>query len=384
MKVQSRLSAGNIELPTSYGERGMMPEFRLIIAGGGTGGHLFPGIAVARALKTRMRDAEVLFVVGRRRMETDILSGTGFKAVSIDVEGIKGRGWKKGLPVLFKLPKSIFQSAAVIRRFSPSVALGVGGYSAGPFCTAAKWMGIPTAIHEQNSYPGVTNRLLSKIVDRVFISFEESRPCFKKREAILTGNPVRKEFFFPRPVRTEGDDHFTVLVVGGSQGAQAINRIFAEALHHLKERNRQIAVIHQTGTMDYERVVEDYRNRGLEGEIAPFIADMATACSRADMVVSRAGASTIFELAALGKPSILIPYPYATNRHQEINASALVRQGGAEMILQEELNAERLAHALTRYMDDRPALQSMGERARQVGRPDAAEAIVDRLMEMAV
>jgi len=365
-------------------ERQQTSEFRLVIAGGGTGGHLFPGIAVARALKKRMGDAEVLFVVGRRRMETDILSRTGFEAVSIDVEGIKGRAWKKGLPVLFKLPKSILQSAAIIRRFSPSVALGVGGYSAGPFCTAAKWMGIPTAIHEQNSYPGLTNRLLSKIVDRIFISFEESRSFFKKREAILTGNPVRQELFLARPTRSEGDDDFTVLVVGGSQGAQAINRIFVDALHCLREGGRNIAVIHQTGTMDYERVVEDYRSRGLDGEISPFIADMATAYSRADMVVSRAGASTIFELAALAKPSILIPYPYATNRHQEINASALVRKGGAEMMLQEELNADRLADALTRYMDNRPALQEMGERARQIGRPDAAEAIVDRLTEMAV
>jgi UDP-N-acetylglucosamine--N-acetylmuramyl-(pentapeptide) pyrophosphoryl-undecaprenol N-acetylglucosamine transferase len=364
-------------------ERQREPGFRLIIAGGGTGGHLFPGIAVARALKTRMQDAEVLFVVGRRRMEIDILSRSGFEAVSIDVEGIKGRGWKKGLSVVFKLPKSIFQSGAIIRRFSPSVALGVGGYSAGPLCTAAKWMGVPTAIHEQNSYPGVTNRLLSKMVDRIFISFEESRSCFKKREMILTGNPVRQELLLSRPVRPEGDDAFTVLVVGGSQGAQAVNRIWVEAFQRLRERGRNIAVIHQTGTMDYERVVEDYRTRGLEGEIAPFIADMAVAYNRADMVVSRAGASTIFELAALGKPSILVPYPYATNRHQEINAEALVRKGGAEMMLQEDLNADRLADALTRYMDNRPALREMGDRARQIGRPEAAETIVDRLMEMA-
>jgi UDP-N-acetylglucosamine--N-acetylmuramyl-(pentapeptide) pyrophosphoryl-undecaprenol N-acetylglucosamine transferase len=366
-------------------ERQQTSEFRLVIAGGGTGGHLFPGIAVARALKTRMQDAKVLFVVGRRRMETDILSRTGFEAVSIDVEGIKGRGWKKGLPVVFKLPKSILQSVSIIRRFLPSIALGVGGYSAGPFCTAAKWMGIPTAIHEQNSYPGVTNRLLSKIVDRIFISFEESRSCFKRREVILTGNPVRQELFLACPTRPEGDDKFTVLVVGGSQGAQAINRIFVEALHCLRDGGRKVAVIHQTGTMDYERVVADYRTRGLEGgEISPFIADMATAYSRADMVVSRAGASTIFELAALSKPSILIPYPYATNHHQEINAGALVRKGGAEMMLQEGLNAEDLGNALTRYMDNRLALREMGERARQLSTPDAAGAIVGQLIEMAV
>jgi UDP-N-acetylglucosamine--N-acetylmuramyl-(pentapeptide) pyrophosphoryl-undecaprenol N-acetylglucosamine transferase len=357
--------------------------FRLAVAGGGTGGHLFPGIAVARALKRRMTDAEVLFVVGRRRpMETDILSRSGFEAVSIDVEGIKGRGWRKGLMVVFKLPKSIFQSAAVIRRFAPSVVLGVGGYSAGPVCAAAGWMGVPTAIHEQNSYPGVTNRLLSRMVDRIFISFEESRPCFKDKAVILTGSPVREEILLSRSSGGSTDRPFTVLVVGGSQGAQAVNRTFVEALQLLQGRGREVTVIHQTGAMDHERVLEDYRSRGLEGEILPFIADMAGAYGRADLVVGRAGASTIFELAALGKPAILIPYPYAANRHQEINANALVRQGGAEMLLQPELTAEALAHALERYMDDRQALQQMGERARRIGRPDAADAIVDQLLEM--
>jgi len=365
-----------------HSERHQTPGFRLVIAGGGTGGHLFPGIAVAKALKARMGSSEILFVVGRRPMETDILSRAGFEAASIDVEGIKGRGWKKGLPVFLKLPKSIFQSAVIIRRFSPSVVLGVGGYSAGPFCAAAKWMKVPTAIHEQNSYPGVTNRLLSKIVDCIFISFEESRDCFENKEVILTGNPVRQELFLARSIRTERDQRFTVLVVGGSQGAQAINRIFVDALQCLKERGRKMAVIHQTGAGDYARVVEDYRARGIEGEISPFIADMATAYSRADMVVSRAGASTIFELAAQGKPSILIPYPYATNRHQEINAGALVRTGGAEMIRQQELTGEGLADALTRYMDNRSALQKMGERAHQLSRPDAAEVMVDRMMAM--
>ena len=257
------------------------------------------------------------------------------KTVSIDVEGIKGRGWKKGMPVLMKLPKSILQSASIIRRFSPSFALGVGGYSAGPFCLAAKLLGIPTAIHEQNSYPGVTNRLLSKFVDRIFISFEESRPYFKKKIPILTGNPVRRELFLSQVNKPEDGDEFTVLVVGGSQGAKAINEAFVEALMLLNSRGNMIEVIHQTGKGDHSRVVEEYRVRGLKGEVVPFIRDMGSAYSRADIVVGRAGATTIFELAALGKPSILIPYPHATNNHQEINAGVLVRAGGAEMISQE-------------------------------------------------
>ncbi len=375
------LRAGNVQHSTSNGKWKMTPGFRLVIAGGGTGGHLFPGIAVARALKTRIEDAEVLFVVGRKRMETDIVSRAGFEAVSIDVEGIKGRGWKKGLSVLMKLPKSLFQSVSIIRQFSPSFVLGVGGYSAGPFCVAAKFMGILTAIHEQNSYPGVTNRLLSKFVDRIFISFEESRPYFEKKEAILTGNPVRRELFLSLPNGPETRDKLTVLVVGGSQGAQAINKTFVDALSFLVRKGKKIEVIHQTGKGDYERVLEDYRARGLKGEVAPFITDMGDAYSRADIVVSRGGATTIFELAALGKPSILIPYPYATNRHQEINAGALVRAGGAEMILQEDLTPEGMASTLIKYMDDRPALKTMGERARKIGRTDAAVVIVDKMME---
>ena len=357
--------------------------FRLIIAGGGTGGHLFPGIAVAREVKARFMNATVLFVVGRKRMETDILSRSGFEAIPIDVEGIKGRGLKKGLPVLVKLPKSFLQSVSIIRRFSPSFALGVGGYSAGPFCAAARCMGIPTAIHEQNSYPGVTNRLLSRFVDCIFISFEESGSYFEKKKVILTGNPVRRELFLKRSNGPEAKDKFTALVVGGSQGAQAINKIFVEALAFLSDKQKRIEVIHQTGKGDYERVIEDYRGRGLKGEIAPFINDMGDAYNRADIVVSRAGATTIFELAALGKPSILIPYPYATNRHQEINAGALVRAGGAEMILQEDLTAEGLANTFIRYMDNRMVLKEMGERAHQISQLDAAAVIVDRITEMA-
>jgi len=361
-----------------------MPQFRLVIAGGGTGGHLFPGIAVAREVKARLEHATILFVVGQKRMETDILSRSGFEATPIDIEGIKGRGWKKGLPVLMKLPKSLLQSVFIIRRFSPSFALGVGGYSAGPFCVAAKLMRIPTAIHEQNSYPGVTNRLLSKVVDRVFISFEESRSYFQKKAVMLTGNPVRRELFLIRANKPETPDKLTVLVVGGSQGAQAINKIFVEALEILCGQGKKIEVIHQTGKGDYERVIGDYQTRGLKGEIAPFITDMGDAYSRADMVVSRAGATTIFELAALGKPSILIPFPYATNRHQEINAGALVRSGGAEMILQEDLTAEGMASVLIKYMDNRQALKRMGERAREIGKTDAAAVIVDQIIEMAV
>ena len=353
-----------------------------MIAGGGTGGHLFPGIAVAMELEKRHANVEILFVVGRRRMESEILARYGYRTAFTDVEGIKGRGWKKGLDVLVRLPKSMFESATILRGFLPSFVLGMGSYSAGPICLAAKLMGIPTAIHEQNSYPGLTNRLLSRFVDRVFISFVESSAYFKAGSTAITGNPVRHEFLLDQVERNDNLDAFTVLVLGGSQGARAVSEAFVEALACLDSKGKGPSVIHQTGRTDYQRTVKDYLDRGLKGEIIPFIEDMAAAYNQADLVVSRAGATTIFELAALGKPAISIPYPYAANQHQEINARSLAGRGGAEMIRQKDLTGEGLAQSLMRYMDDRVAVKEMGKRARGMARGDAAKAIVDELLKM--
>jgi len=355
---------------------------RVIIAGGGTGGHLFPGIAVARELEKRFENSEILFVIGRQRMESEILSRYGYKVESISVEGMKGRGWKKGLSVIAGLPKSFFQSISVIKRFLPNFVLGVGGYSSGPFCLAARFKGIPTAIHEQNSYPGLTNRLLSGFVDRVFVSFEKSKAHLKGKDLFLTGNPVREELFSDDRVEQKNQEEFTILVVGGSQGAMAINKVFAESLEYLNAEKRFPSVIHQTGKADFERAENDYRNRGLKGELNPFIQDMNTAYNRADIVVSRAGATTIFELAALGKPSVLIPYPFATNQHQEINARSLVSVGGAEMIIESDLTAKGMAQTIIKYMDNRSDLEEMAARAKKMGRRDAAKVIADQLLDL--
>lgn len=363
------------------GERRLGP--RWVIAGGGTGGHLFPGIAVAGELKSRFEEAEVLFVVGRKRMESEILSGHGYQTASIDVKGLKGSGWKKEISTLIKLPKSLLQSAWIIRRFSPGLVLGVGGYSSGPFCLVAKVMGIPTAIHEQNSYPGLTNRLLARFVDRIFISFEESGQFFRGKTPMVTGNPIRRELLSYGVIESEMQDVFTILVVGGSQGARAINEAFVEALSYLNIKGKRPHVIHQTGEGDYERVVKNYRSSGLDGEVLPFIRDMAKAYHRADIVVSRAGATTISELAALGKPSILIPYPYAADQHQDKNALSLVHTGGAKMILQRDLTGEGMARVLMGYMEDRGALKEMGKRVRAAGRTDSARVMVNQLLDMA-
>jgi UDP-N-acetylglucosamine--N-acetylmuramyl-(pentapeptide) pyrophosphoryl-undecaprenol N-acetylglucosamine transferase len=243
-------------------------------------------------------------------------------------------------------------------------------------------MGVPSAIHEQNSFPGVTNRLLCRVVNRVFISFEESKKHFAGGSIYLTGNPIRPEFVSSEPLSSRSAKPFTVLVVGGSQGAQAINETFVEALSLLKMRNRPCRVIHQTGELDYRKTSVRYKERGLEGKVIPFIQDMAEAYREADVVVSRAGAGAVFEIAAMGKPSLLIPYPFAANRHQEANAQVLVEAGAAEMILQDNLTGEGLADRLVKLMEDRALLERMGQAAIGVSKPDAAQRIAELLLEM--
>ena len=353
---------------------------RFIIAGGGTGGHLFPGLAIARCLEKRLPGADILYVVGNRPMETEILAGYGYATRKVDIEGLKGRGWRKGIGVAAKIPRSLLQAGRAIRRFDPGFILGMGAYSAGPVCVAGKLMGVPTAIHEQNSYPGLTNRLLAPWVDRVLISFEESRDHLRGKAICLTGNPVREELLAAggRSVTKTGPP--AVLVVGGSQGARAINVAFLEALVVLQAAGRAPEVLHQTGGVDEQRIRQAYAAQGLQGEVVAFIQEMATAYARADLVVSRAGATTIFELAAMGKPSVLIPYPHAANRHQDSNAQRLAERGAAEIIGQEELSGERLAETIMRLTADRARLQRMGERARSLARPDAATRIVEQLL----
>ncbi len=353
---------------------------RVIVAGGGTGGHLFPGLAVAGEISRRYKNARIMFVTGRKKMEAEIIVRSGFEHTSIAVEGMKGRGWRAAF-ALVKLPWSLFQCLNILREIKPHLVFGVGGYSSGPVCVAAKVLGIPSAVHEQNSYPGVTNRLLRRIVDRVFISFEESRAHFGGGSVYLTGNPIRETFLEPKPLARTGRT-FTVLVVGGSQGARAINDAFVEALGMLKDEGRDVRVIHQTGQQDEARIRTAYQERGLRGEVSGFIQDMALAYARADLVVSRAGAGAVFELAAMGKPSILIPFPHAANNHQVTNSLALVRAGAAEMMLQEHLSGRVLAEAVKRGMDNPDALASMGAAAGKVARPEAAREITDLLMDM--
>jgi UDP-N-acetylglucosamine--N-acetylmuramyl-(pentapeptide) pyrophosphoryl-undecaprenol N-acetylglucosamine transferase len=356
--------------------------YRVIIAGGGTGGHLFPGIAIANELTRRFGNLEVLFVVGKKRMEGEIISRAGYSTRSIDVEGMLGKGVWGGVKAISKIVVSSFQSLWIVRDFRPHLVVGVGGYSSGPLCLVAWIAGIPTAIHEQNSYPGLTNRLLSAFVKKIFISFEQTGRYFKGKTTVLTGNPVRDDLIGSKPPARRDNGRFVILVVGGSQGARAINRAVLDALRELKGEGLFPLTIHQTGTIDLEPVLEGYRKHGLEGEVMPFIEDMASAYGMADLVICRAGATTIAELAALGKPSILIPFPYATHDHQTMNADSLLRAGAADMIPERDLTGGELAERIKRYMQHTDELERMSSSAFKAGRPRAAELIVDQLVEL--
>jgi UDP-N-acetylglucosamine--N-acetylmuramyl-(pentapeptide) pyrophosphoryl-undecaprenol N-acetylglucosamine transferase len=356
---------------------------RLIIAGGGTGGHIFPGLAVGKELLRRYPASEVLFVTGDRKIESEILEGAGFARVPIIVEGIKGRGFLNKIKAAIKLPCGLFQSLLIIKRFSPDVVLGVGGYSAGPVCLAARILGVRTAIHEQNSYPGATNRLLSRFVDRIFISFPESKALFPEGKVFLSGNPIRENFLTGEGKKEDGSKGFKILVTGGSQGASAINAMMIEALTRMKDKGMMPQIVHQAGQRDYEVVLKGYNERHIVADVKPFIQDMPAAYRQADIVIGRAGAGTVFELAALGKPSILIPYPFAADDHQTANARMLGDCGGAKVIAQSDLNSDQLAEILEGFMNDRASLDEMGRKAKRVAMPDAAKVIVDQIEEMA-
>jgi len=381
-KLNVQLSISNYQLAMINGKRKTGNGKRIIIAGGGTGGHLFPGIAIVRELKKRCDDANILFIVGRKKMEREIISRAGFEAKSIDVEGMLGKGFLRRAMALFKVLISSIQSLTIIRDFKPHLIVGVGGYTSGPVCLMGWLLGIPSAIHEQNSFPGLTNRILAPFVKKVFISFEESRRYFKRGNLFLSGNPIRDELMNLKLTPKGINQRFVILVMGGSQGARAINRAVVSALKELKKVGFLPFVIHQTGSEDLGKVIGDYHGLGLSGEVKAFIEDMASAYRRADLVICRAGATTIAELAALGKPSILIPYPYAAHKHQDINARALVAYGGADMILERDLNGTTLASKIRRYMEDREVLKGMSSLASKAGRPRAKEIIVEQLMEL--
>jgi UDP-N-acetylglucosamine--N-acetylmuramyl-(pentapeptide) pyrophosphoryl-undecaprenol N-acetylglucosamine transferase len=354
--------------------------YRLVVGGGGTGGHLFPGVAVAQAFKSRQPGNQVLFVNAGRALEVDILSRLGWPQQSIAIEGIKGRSRWRQFKAVGKIPGAVWRAGRILHRYGADLVLGVGGYSAGPVVAAATLLGIPSVLHEQNRLPGVTNRILGHLVDRIYLTFDESREYFNAEKIKVSGNPVRDEILALAsesiaPADGRSDAGFTVLVVGGSQGAQAINQAVTEALPLLKSA-RGIRFVHQTGERYAEDIRQAYDRAGIKARVEAFFDDMAQQYEQADMVVCRAGATTVAEITVAGKAAIFVPFPFAADDHQTQNALALANVGAAEMIRQEELNGPALAKIIQGYMENRILLTEMAAKARALGRPEAARDIV--------
>jgi UDP-N-acetylglucosamine--N-acetylmuramyl-(pentapeptide) pyrophosphoryl-undecaprenol N-acetylglucosamine transferase len=362
----------------------------LLIAGGGTGGHLYPGIAVARELLSREPGSRVTFVGTAAGIEARVIPREGLQLELIRSAGLKGKSLQSMVRGLGLLPLSAVDAWRVLTRVRPTVVIGVGGYSSGPVVALAALRGIPTLLMEQNAMPGLTNRLLARLVRAAAVTYEESLGFFG-RKAFVTGNPVRREFF-----EGSGDHHVRgydehgtppgaarVLVFGGSQGAHAINMAMVEASARLAAASPRLEITHQTGERDLEVVRDGYRRAGLEARVEPFLYAMHREMKAADVVICRAGATTLAELAASGRAAILVPLPTATDDHQRKNALALVAKGAALMVEQRELTGERLAAEIASLAGDPARRRQMGEAARRIARADASGAIVEKVFELA-
>lgn len=349
----------------------------MVVAGGGTGGHLFPGLAVAEAASAGAAHT-VLFVGSAFGIEARVIPQTRFAFVALPIRGLRGRGWRGAWQVAWQLPAAIARAWRVLGSFGAQVVLGVGGYASVPVVAAAWLRGIPSVLLEQNARPGWANRVLGRLARRVCTAFAEANAFFPPGKVVLTGNPVRALATPPRAASSA----FAVLVFGGSQGAHRINEAMHAAAEALREAIPGVRIIHQTGVADRERLRTRYEALGLAADVRDFIEDMGWAYGQADLVVCRAGATTVAELTALGKAAILVPYPFAADDHQRANASVLAQHGAGILVLDRELTGPRLAAAIIALARDRARLQAMGEAARRLAVPDAAARVVNVCREV--
>jgi len=361
-----------------------MAPLRVVIAGGGTGGHLYPGIAVAQELRSRQPDAVISFAGTARGIEARVVPREGFALDLIRSAGLKGKSAVDRIRGAVLVPLGLMDAWRIVSRRTPDVVIGVGGYSAGPVVLVAAMRGVPAMLLEQNAVPGLTNRLLAPFVRAAGVTFESTRTFFGAK-AFVSGNPVRSEFLGPTGPGTEldGNDAVTkVLVFGGSQGAHAINVAMAAAAAELAVRGPRLRVTHQTGERDLDMVRAAYGAAGLAADVEPFLYDMGLRLGRADLIVCRAGATTLAEITAAGKAAILIPLPTATDDHQRKNAMALSDAGAADVLVQRDLTGPVLAQRILTLAGDRERRERMAAAARVLARPDAARVIVDRALEL--
>ncbi len=355
-------------------------KLKIVMTGGGTGGHLFPAIAIAEAFLEKNPLNDILFVSTGKPFEKTTLSSHGFRLECIPSEGIKGRSLSDKLQALKKIPKGVIESYRILRRFQPDIVVGVGSYSSAPLVIAACFLCIPVVLHEQNVKPGITNRLFSPVAKRVYISFADTRLNFAKTR--FFGNPVRKQI--QKISEDSGSsqneksqaENFTVLVIGGSQGSHAINKAVADSLSGL-DNKEGFHFIHQTGQTDARMVEKAYLQHRVSFTVKPFFYEMAECYKKADLVICRSGATTIAEITATGKPAIFIPFPYASDNHQVFNATCLAKEDAAEIILEKDLSGQALVQRIMHLAQNRKKLSKMASNARKLGKPFAAKSIVE-------
>jgi UDP-N-acetylglucosamine--N-acetylmuramyl-(pentapeptide) pyrophosphoryl-undecaprenol N-acetylglucosamine transferase len=356
---------------------------KVLIAAGGTGGHIYPGIAVAQEIMRRDANSKVRFVGTARGLETRLVPQAGFELSLIDSAGLKNVGRIAQMRGVVLLPKSFISALSVIRQFRPNVVVGAGGYVSGPVVLMAALTNRRTLVMESNALPGWTNRVLARFVDRAAVSFEQALPFFRGK-GVVTGNPVRREFFeIPRKQREPGK--FSLLIFGGSQGARAINEGMIAALASLASLKSMLRITHQTGPADFEKVKKEYADAGWKEQVdvRNYIDNMMADFAAADLVICRAGATTTAELIAAGKASIMIPFPFAADDHQRKNAEALAAAGASRMILQKDLSGERLAKEIGVFAESPQQLDQMEEASRKLAHGDAASTAVDMIEELA-
>lgn len=354
-----------------------------MIAAGGTGGHLYPGIALAQAFKKRGPEAQVSFVGTGRGLENSVIREEGYDLHLIRIRGWLGVGFLKRILALLELPYSLVQSYRLLRAIRPNLVIGIGGYASGPLVLMAWVCRIPQVLVEPNAAAGLTNRILAPFVRRIYLAFEEARDqLFANKKIRVYGNPVRDEVLNSSAGPKEKVTVRTILVMGGSQGAHSINRAMVEALKPLESLRDRLRIIHQTGERDYHWVHQAYEQNGFTATVTPFLKNIANVYSISELVISRAGATTIAELTACGIPSILIPFPYATHHHQELNANILKKGGAAILMRDSDLNGAILASQIYRLLRNSMELHEMALKSRSFGRPDAAEKIMNECLDI--
>ncbi|SHH12346.1 undecaprenyldiphospho-muramoylpentapeptide beta-N-acetylglucosaminyltransferase [Tepidibacter thalassicus] len=361
---------------------------KVLISGGGTGGHVYPAIAIANKLKEEIKEVEILFVGTKNGIENEIVPKSGYELRTITVQGFRRKISIDNIKRVFKLLKGLEQSRRIIKNFKPDIVIGTGGYVCGPVVFNAAINKIPTVIHEQNAFPGITNKILSKVVDKILISFEDAKKYFKDRDnVVLTGNPVRKEILHSNKLNSRrklgiAEDKKMVLSVGGSGGSKKLNDSMISIIRNFIKEDIQF--IHVTGKNHYEDFINSIGDVNLKGfqKIVPYLDDMANALAACDLVICSAGAITLAEVTALGKPSIVIPKAYTAENHQEFNAKSIEKKGAGIAILEKHLTPYKLNETIFKILGDREKLKNMENNSKLIGNPDSINIIYKEIIEM--